>query len=140
VEQFDAYGHALAAIAGLALLQIVLSPVSALAKWREGLVPGSAPAPDYASRTYRAHRAYGNLTESMGLFVGVCVAAILVRVAPLWVNWLASIYLVARLVMAVVHVKGWGRSDIGLRSYAYVTGNLICAALAVLVIAKAVFL
>jgi uncharacterized MAPEG superfamily protein len=139
VESFAAYGHTLVAIAGVALVQLVLSPVSALAKWREGVVPGASPAPDYASRTYRAHRAYANLTESMGLFVGLCVAAMLAGVAPFWVNLLASVYLVARLVMAVVHVKGWGKPDIGPRSFAYVTGNLMCVGLALMVIAKVVF-
>ena len=138
MEQFAVYGHALAAIAGVGLLQIVLSPLSALAKWREGLVPGSAPEPDYASRTYRAHRAYGNLTESMGLFVGLCVAAMLAGAAPFWVNVFASVYLLARVVMAVVHVQGWGKSDIGPRSYAYVTGNVMCVALALMTIAKVV--
>jgi len=128
------YAHAIVAMAGVAVLLLLMSPVAAMRKQAQGLAPGAQPTPDYADPAYRWHRAHGNLAESLGAFVAVTVAAILAGVNPAWVNALASAFLALRVVLAVVHVAGVGRADMGPRSIIYVAGWLVCLALAGLAI------
>lgn len=137
MEQFAAYGHALVAMAGLGLMQMIMSPLSAMKKTKLGLAPGAAPEADYASATYRWHRAYGNLAETTGAFVAVTLAAILAGSSPFWVNLLASLFLLSRVVMAVVHINGIGKADMSLRSFAYVAGWAMCIGLALMAIVNA---
>ncbi|RKF15006.1 MAPEG family protein [Roseovarius spongiae] len=137
MEAFAAYGHAIVAMAGLAFLTLLLSPLTAVRKTAAGLAPGAQPDASYASPIYRLHRAHGNLTEATGSFALVTVAAILAGASPLWVNWLASLYLVSRVVLAVVHVAGLGRPDMSLRSVVYVFGWVISMVLAVMAIVAA---
>ncbi|MEQ8430174.1 MAG: MAPEG family protein [Marinovum algicola] len=135
---FAEYGHALAAIVGLALVQLVLGPLSAMRKTKAGLAPGAQPPADYSDSGYRWHRAYGNLVESMPAFVGLVLAAMLAGGSPFWVNLFASGFLLLRILLAVVHINGIGKPDMGLRSFTYVAGWLMCLGLAYLVV-KAVF-
>ncbi|KZY46773.1 hypothetical protein A3731_31290 [Roseovarius sp. HI0049] len=123
---------------GLVLLQLVLSPLSAMRKTKAGLAPGAQPPADYADNGYRWHRAHGNLAESMPAFVGLVLAAILAGGSPFWVNLFASGFLLLRILLAVVHINGIGKPDKGLRSFTYVAGWLMCLGLAYLVV-KAVF-
>ncbi len=139
MEAFAQYGHALVALAGLAVVQFVLSPLSALRKTAAGLAPGAQPPADYADPCYRWHRAYSNLTESFGAFVAVTVAAILAGAAPFWVNLFASLFFVLRVVLAAIHIGGYGRPDAGLRSITYVAGVLMCLCLAFLAFKAVLF-
>lgn len=136
MDGFDAYGHAIAAMALMAVIVLAIGPVSALRKQAAGLAPGATPPQDYANPAFRWHRAHGNASESMGVFAAVTVAAILAGASPLWVNWLASLFVVARVAMLVLHVGGIGRADVGPRSFAYVAGALCCFGLAGLALAK----
>jgi len=135
MEQFAQYGHAIVSMAGMALLTLLFSPLSAIRKTSDGLAPGCQPEADYNSATYRWHRAYSNLTETTGPFGLVVVAAILAGANPLWVNALASAFLVSRVVLAIVHVKGIGKPNMSVRSFTYVFGWIMCIGLAVLAIA-----
>ena len=134
MEQFAAYGHAIVAMAATAIFGLLLSPLSALRKSSIGLAPGCQPEADYTSSVYRWHRTYGNLAETMGYFVACTAAAILAGASPFWVNLFASIFFVSRLVLAFVHIKGLGKPDMGLRSYTYVVGWLMCVLLALMAI------
>lgn len=134
MEPFAPYGHAIVALAGVALLTLLMSPLSAMRKSSEGIVPGAQPEADYASGAYRWHRAYGNLAESVGTFVAVTLAAMLAGASPFWVNLLASAFLAIRVALAVVHIKGIGKPDMSVRSFTYVAGWLICVILAILAI------
>lgn len=131
MEQFAAYGHAIVAMAGTAVLGLLLSPLSAMKKSAIGLAPGSQPDADYTSSVYRWHRAYGNLAETMGYFVACAVAAILAGASPFWVNLFASVFFLSRLVLMVVHIKGIGKPDMSVRSFTYVAGWLMCLLLAI---------
>ncbi|QIE44127.1 MAPEG family protein [Pseudohalocynthiibacter aestuariivivens] len=133
MHDFAQYGHAIIAMALMGLTTLVLSPLSAMRKTAAGLVPGATPPEDYASATYRWHRAYGNAAESVGTFALVTLAAILAGAAPFWVNLFASTFFVARIVMLVIHLRG-GKADMGARSFAYVLGWLMCILLAILAI------
>lgn len=128
------YGHALTALAGLAAVQLVLGPVSAVRKTRAGLAPGAEPPADYADPAYRWHRAHGNLAESMGPFVAATVAAMLAGAPAFWVNVFASLFLLVRLALVAVHVAGVGKPDMSVRSFTYAGGWLMCLCLAYLAV------
>ncbi|MEI4194681.1 MAPEG family protein [Roseovarius sp. E0-M6] len=134
---FGPYAHAIAAMAGMGLLTLIMSPLSAMKKTRLGLAPGSSPEPDYSSATYRWHRAYGNAAESTGTFALVTGAAILAGGGAIWVNWLATLYLLSRIILAVVHVRGIGKPDMSIRSFTYVFGWAMCVLLALTAIIAA---
>lgn len=138
MEAFADYGHAIVAMAGVAVLVLILSPLSAMKKSALGLTPGCQPEPNYADPTYRWHRAYGNLTESLGTFATVTLAAMLAGASPYWVNLLAAIFLMIRVVLAFVHIRGIGKPDMSVRSYVYVAGWLVCLVMAIMAI-QAVF-
>lgn len=139
MEQFAAYSHAIAAIGGTAIVQLLLSPLSALKKQALGLAPGATPEQDYGNAAYRWHRAYGNLAENFGLFAAVTLAAILSGASPFWVNLLASLFLVIRVVLVVVHIRGIGKPDMSARSFIYVAGWAMCLILAFMAICNAVW-
>lgn len=131
------YGHAIVSLAAFVLLALALSPLSAVRKAREGMVPGAAPATDYANPTYRLWRAHLNAAESMGPFAAATLAAMAAGAAPFWVNLLASLFLVSRLAHAGVHIAGVGPANFGPRTYLYVFGWLLCAVLALMAIVAA---
>lgn len=136
MEIFAAYGHAIAALAIFALIAMVLSPVSALSKQKDGIVPGGTPPQDYSNRSYRLHRAQQNAVEALPVFATATIAAILAGVSPHWVNWLASLVVVARVVMLYFHVTGRGKPDVGARSFSYVAGLLCYFLLALMALVK----
>lgn len=131
--EFASYGHAIVAMALMGLMTIVLSPLSAMRKTADGLAPGATPPQDYDNATYRWHRAYANATETTGTFALVTLAAILAGAAPFWVNLFASVFVLMRLVMLAIHLRG-GKADMGARSFAYVGGALMCVLLALMAI------
>ncbi|MBZ8119640.1 MAPEG family protein [Roseovarius sp. LXJ103] len=137
MDGFDAYTHAIAALAIMGVLVLLIGPVSALKKQATGLASGATPPEDYANSAYRWHRAHGNASENLAIFATVTVAAILAGASPFWVNWLASIFIVARALMLVLHVGGIGRTNIGPRSFAFVAGALCCYGLAGLALVAA---
>ena len=134
MENFSAYGPALISLAAVGLFGLMLSPLSALKKQAAGLITGASPSQDYADPAYRWDRAHLNLIETYGYFAGITVAAILAGVSPFWVNLLAVIFLVTRLIVAVVHVRGIGQQANGPRTMIYVAGWFCALALAVLTI------
>jgi uncharacterized MAPEG superfamily protein len=134
MDGFAEYGHALVALAVTAVFQLVLGPLAAMRKTRAGLAPGAEPPADYGDAAYRWHRAYGNLSESMGPFVAVTVAAVLAGAPAVWVNLFAALFLLLRVVLAAVHVAGIGKPDMSVRSVVYVGGWLMCLCLAFLAI------
>ncbi len=138
MESFAEYSHAIAALVIFTLIVLLLAPFSALSKAGKGLAPGGTPEQDYSDRAYRLNRAYLNGTETLPAFLTVTMAAILLGVGPAWVNWLASVALVARVAMLVVHLRGIGRAHSGLRSVLYVIGWACMAVMGLLALAAAV--
>ncbi|UAB89769.1 MAPEG family protein [Ruegeria sp. SCSIO 43209] len=122
MEVYAEYSHAIAALVIFTLIVLFMSPFSALAKAGKGLAPGATPDQDYSDRAYRLNRAYLNGTETLPAFLTVTVAAILLGASPFWVNLLASVALLARVVMLVIHLRGIGKPHSGVRSVAYVVG------------------
>lgn len=97
------YGHAIVSLAGWAVLMLVLAILAVAIPYGEK-TPSGHPVRNYADRGYRAHRAQMNAIEAAGPFVAAAVGAILVGAPPFWVNLLASVFLVARIATAVVHI------------------------------------
>ncbi len=137
MDQFHAYSHAIVSVALVAVIAVVLAPLSATKKARLGLVAGATPEPDYSSLAYRCWRAHLNATETMGTFAAVTFAAILAGAPPFWVNLSASLYLVARLVHSFVHVRGIGAESFGIRTFAFIFGSAMSLLLAALTIVAA---
>lgn len=122
MEAFSDYTHAIASLALLSLILLVMSPLSALKKQAAGLAPGGTPTESYDDAAYRFNRAYLNGVETLPVFLTVTVLAMLTGVSPFWVNLLASLALVSRVVMLVVHIRGVGTPFTGARTFAYVGG------------------
>jgi uncharacterized MAPEG superfamily protein len=100
----EPYSHAIAALALWALLMLVLSMLSASGRAPEGRCACGQPKQDYADPVYRRDRAFKNAIEASGPFIAVTLAAMLIGASPFVVNLLASVFVVARLAMAVVHI------------------------------------
>ena len=98
------YGHAIASIALWALLVLCLSGLSTLGKARVRCDCGR-PKRDYSDPVYRRERAFQNALETSAPFLAATLAAIASGAAPVWVNLLASVFLVSRIFMAAVHIK-----------------------------------
>lgn len=122
MEQFAEYGHAIVSMAVVAILGLLISPLTALRKTATGLPAGAAPKPDYDDPIYRMDRAYLNLTENMGLFLACALAAILAGASPYWVNWMASLFLLSRVVGGLVHLAGIKPMNFGPRTFIFVIG------------------
>lgn len=132
MEPFAAYSHALASVALFAIVVMLFSPLSAIQKGKKGLAPGAEPAADYSDIAYRLHRVFENGTDTLAIFAAVTGVAILAGASPFWVNLLAALVLVFRVVMVVIHVQGLGSPHNGPRSIAYVLGWLCMLGLAIL--------
>jgi len=122
MENFDAYSHALASLGGFALLISILGMVSGRGRTADNRCDCGQPKRNYDNVVYRSNRAFMNAIESAGPFIAALMAAMLTGGAPLWVNIFATVFLVARIATAFVHVR---TTNQGLRSATWVVG-LVC--------------
>ena len=134
MEQFAQYGHAIVSMVGVAIFGLLVNPLTATKKMGQGLAAGGTPKGDYDDPVYRLNRAYLNLTEIMGFFVACVVGAILAGVSPFWVNLLASIFLISRIVLFFVHTRAIGPMNFGPRTFTFVIGWACCLILALMTI------
>ena len=137
LDVFAEYSHAIASLVIFTLIVLFVSPFTALAKQGKGLAPGATPEQDYSDKAYRLNRVYLNGTETLPAYLAVIIAAILLGASPFWVNLLASVALVARIVMLVIHLRGIGKQNSGLRSISYVVGWACMVILGVLALGAA---
>lgn len=100
----EPYAHALAAVAGWVVLTLVLLILSVAGAPRARSDNGM-PVRDYSDPFYRRDRAFRNAVETSGPFIAATLVAILVGASPFWTNLLASVFLVARIGMAVIHIR-----------------------------------
>jgi uncharacterized MAPEG superfamily protein len=130
---FEAYAHAIASLAIWSLLTIALIPLSVAGAAR-GRTQSGLPVRDYTDPMYRRHRALQNSMEVTGPFLAATVAAILAGASPFWVNLLVSVFVLARIATAVVHVATeiqW------LRSATWAVGMLCLSVLTVIAVIAA---
>jgi uncharacterized MAPEG superfamily protein len=121
----DAYAHAIAALAAWSLLGIAAIILSAAGTSRQR-APSGAPVRDYTDPMYRRHRALQNMMETNAPFLAGTLAAILAGAAPFWVNLLASVFIVARVAMLLVHAFTENQPA---RSACWSVGMLCCLGL-----------
>tara|TARA_R110002094_G_scaffold44158_6_gene56081 strand:- start:2213 stop:2629 length:417 start_codon:yes stop_codon:yes gene_type:complete len=105
MEAFAAYGHAIFSLAIWSLLVSVLAAVSTSGRTPENRCDCGKPKRDYTNPVYRSERAFANAVETSGPFVASTVAAILAGADPFWVNLLASVFILARVATALVHIR-----------------------------------
>ena len=136
MEAFDAYGHAILSLALWALLVTVLAAVSTRGRTAANRCDCGKPKRDYSDPAYRRERAFMNAIEISGPFIAATLAAILAGASPFWVNLLASIFILARLATAFVHIRTENQP---MRSATWGVGTLAVAAMALFAV-FAVFL
>ncbi|WP_187428667.1 hypothetical protein ROLI_012340 [Roseobacter fucihabitans] len=129
MEAFQAYSHALASLALWAILVPILGMQSTRGRSAENRCACGKPHRNYADPVYRSERAFMNAVETSGPFIAALMAAILTGASPFWVNLFASVFILARVGMAVAHIKTENQA---LRSAGFATGLLCVLALAVL--------
>lgn len=129
MEAFDAYSHAIASLAIWTLIVTVLAGLSTAGRTPENRCACGKPKRDYSNVVYRRERAFANAVENSGPFIAATLAAILAGAAPFWVNLLASVFIVSRIVMALVHIRTENQPA---RSAAFVVGWLCMLVLAVM--------
>jgi uncharacterized MAPEG superfamily protein len=129
MENFAVYSHAIASLALWSLIHVVLGMVSTVGRSAENRCDCGAVKRDYSDIAYRRGRAFANAIEMSGPFVSATVAAILVGASPFWVNLLASVFVLSRAAMAIVHI----RTEIQpLRSAMWFIGLLCVVALGII--------
>lgn len=134
MEHFAQYAHAIAALALWGLMVTVLGMLSTRGRTAEGRTESGLPKRDYSDPVYRRVRAQMNAIETSPAFIGATVAAIMAGAAPLWVNLFASLFLVLRVGMAVVHIRTENQPA---RSLFFATAMLCNVALVVMAIVAA---
>ena len=122
MEHLSQYGHAIASVALYGVIAQVLNAATGIRKGALNMAPGENYAPNYDDPAYRLDRTYMNTIESLVFFAAIVAAAILAGASPFWINLLASLALVTRVAMLVVHLRGIGKPHNGPRSVFYVSG------------------
>ncbi|KEJ89423.1 MAPEG family protein [Sulfitobacter donghicola] len=136
MENFAEYSHAIAALGFWAILVIVLTALSTMGRSPENRSASGKPVRNYSDPAYRRERAFMNAIEASGPFIAVTVGAILIGASPFKVNLFASIFIVARVAMAIVHIK----TEIQpLRSIFWAVAMVTILAQAILVVTTALF-
>ncbi len=135
MQAFDAYSHALASFGGFALLLIVLSALSTIGRNAENRTASGAVKRDYDDVVYRRGRAFMNAVEAGTPFVAATLGAILVGASPFFVNLLATVFLLARVATAFVHIRTTNQT---LRSATWAVGVICVVILAVMTILGAI--
>ncbi len=135
MPQLAAYQPAFLALALLTLAVLVqgfLAGILGLAGGEE--ISGMPLKGDHTRFSFRTLRTYANSTENLPAFVATLLMATLVGVGAVFVNWLAVIHVVARMVFWAVYYSGIGKVGGGLRTIVYTIGlfaNIVLAAMTV---------
>ncbi len=128
MDGLELYSHALASLSGFALLMLVLGALSTTGRSADNRCDCGQVKRNYSDPAYRRGRAFANAIEIAGPFAMATLAAILTGSSPFLVNVFASVFLLARIAMAYVHIA----TEIQpLRSAFWALGTLCVAALAV---------
>lgn len=129
MDIFDPYAHALASLAAFSLLMMILGALSTVGRSAENRTESGMVKRNYSDPAYRRGRAFLNAIESAAPFVAATLAAILVGATPFWVNLFATLFLVARIAVAAVHI---GTEIQWLRSLFWTVGTVCIFALGIL--------
>ncbi|WP_299558010.1 MAPEG family protein [uncultured Sulfitobacter sp.] len=134
MEGLAMYSHAIASLGLWAVLVSVLAALSTIGRTAEARCDCGKPKRDYGDPVYRRERAFMNAVEGSGPFIAATVAAILIGAAPFWVNLFASVFIVARIGMAAVHI---GTTVQGARSAFFMVALVSVLAQAIMAVVAA---
>ena len=136
MEIFEAYSHAIASLALWALLCLILGAMSTQGRNADNRCECGQPKRDYSNVVYRRGRAFANAIEMNGPFIAATVAGILAGASPFAVNLLASVFIVSRIAMAVVHIKTENQP---MRSATWAIGMFAVFIMALMAVRAAIF-
>jgi uncharacterized MAPEG superfamily protein len=134
VEIFAAYSHAIASLGLWSILICLLAAYSTVGRAPDHRCDCGKPKRNYSDPVYRRERAFMNAVEGAGPFIAATLAAILIGASPFVVNLLASVFLVARIAMAGVHI--WSENQM-FRSLFFMIGLLCILGLAIVAVIAA---
>jgi uncharacterized MAPEG superfamily protein len=134
VEIFAAYSHAIASLGLWSILICLLAAYSTVGRAPDNRCDCGKPKRNYSDPVYRRERAFMNAVEGAGPFIAATLAAILIGASPFVVNLLASVFLVARIAMAGVHI--WSENQM-FRSLFFMIGLLCILGLAIVAVIAA---
>ncbi len=133
LPQLAAYKPALIVLACLCLIVLVQNFLTApLAFIKEEQVPGVPLKGDHSWLSFRVLRTHANSTESLPPFGFALLVAILAGVSAATVNWIAAIFLAARLAFWAIYYSGKGKIAGGPRTMSFIVGLLANIALVIL--------
>lgn len=135
MDQFAAYGHAIASVVIWAVMAQILNAATGIRKGAANLAPGDTHKADYENAAYRLDRAYMNTVETLAFYAAIVVAAVLAGANPFWINLLATWALVLRIAANVVYLRGIGQAYGGLRTQMMIGVSLCNILMAVLAVA-----
>jgi len=101
------YQTAIWTLFGLALLNLGQLLVSDIAGIRAKHKPGFPVEARGASFLFRSSRAFANTNESLGAFLLLVLASVLLAASPHWTNILALGYLASRIVYTLAYYMHW---------------------------------
>ena len=133
-ETLMPYGSGIIGILVLVIIINLLGPIVGAKKASENIKPGSEPEGDYTSVVYRWHRAHLNAVENIGTFGITAILAMLVGVAPMWVNGLVWGTVILRVIYTYVFLQGIGKPAQGLRTFLFVATWVLTLILVALVV------
>ncbi len=125
IPLITAYQPALVALIILCLavlIQSFLAGILGLGKSDEE--PGKPLKGTHNDLSFRILRTYANSTENLSMFGLTVFLAIVAGVSPAWVNWLAGVHVVIRLLYWAIYYSGIGKVAGGPRTMAYASGLL----------------
>lgn len=122
MEFFEPYGLGILALLIFVLIVLVQSALVGAGKANAGMIPGSEPEADYDNSVYRLNRSHQNAVEIMPAAAIVLFSCILLGVSAWWVNTLMVVFLLTRIVYAVIYARNVGKPTQGTRTFAYVAG------------------
>lgn len=138
LELIQPYSTALFCLIVLILVVCVQSFTSVYVNLlkREG-TPGKIVEGGHDDSFWRCYRVHQNSLENFSPFAATVFAGVLVGASAGWINALAVIHVIARLVHWVVYTKGIGAVAAGPRTISYVIGftaNIVMAIVVLLAI------
>ena len=111
------------------LVQSFIAGAIGLGKSAE--VPGIPLKGNHADFSFRTLRTFHNSIENLPVFIATLGIAIIAGAPVAWVNGLASLYVVLRLIYWAVYYSGIGKVEAGPRTIVFVLGFFTNVAIAI---------
>lgn len=135
VPYLSNYHSSFVVLAALSMTVLVQNFLSApLAFFNAEQTPGMPLKLDHARLSFRVLRTYSNSAETFPAFGWALLVAIIAGAPPAWINGLAILYLVFRMLFWVTYYSGVGKVAGGPRTAFFVGGlltNIVLAGAAI---------